>query len=185
MLARISVAGDSGSGKTTVSRAIAARLGLTHVELDDLFHGPNWSAPPEEEFRRRVAETLDGLDGWVADGNYTGSLDDVVLERAELLVWLDLPLHVCLRRIWGRTWRRIRTREELWSAKNRETLRGAFFSRDSLFLWTLKAHFRHRREWPARFAAYPQLEVVRLRTPREVERWLAAPADRRSTFGNY
>ncbi|MFL5937589.1 MAG: adenylate kinase [Gaiellaceae bacterium] len=173
MPARISVAGDSGSGKTTVSRAIAARLDLPHIELDDLFHGPNWSTPPKEEFRRRVAETLDVLDGWVADGNYTGSLGSVVLERAELLVWLDLPLRVCLRRIWSRTWRRIRTREELWTAKNRETFRNTFFSRDSLFLWTLKAHFRHRREWPARFAALPRLEVVRLRTQRDVDRWLA------------
>jgi adenylate kinase family enzyme len=177
---RISVAGDSGSGKTTVSRGIAARLGLTHVELDDLFHGPNWSEPPKEEFRRGVAETLDGLDGWVADGNYTGSLGSVVLERAELLVWLDLPLRVCLRRIWTRTLRRIRTREELWTSKNRETLRGTFFSRDSLFLWTLKAHFRHRRDWPARFAAQRHLEIVRLRTQRDVDRWLAALPERHS-----
>jgi hypothetical protein len=102
-----------------------------------------------------VAATLDALDGWVADGNYSGSLGGLVLERAKLLVWLDLPLHLCLRRIWRRTWRRIRTREELWESKNRETLRNAFFSRDSLFIWTLKAHFRHRREWPARFAAHP------------------------------
>src|SRR3954469_23272769 len=152
---------------------MAARLGLPHVELDDLFHGPNWSAPREEEFRRRVAETLDGLDGWVADGNYTGSLGSVVLERAELLVWLDLPLHVCLRRIWSRTWRRIRLRQELWESKNRETLRNAFFSRDSLFVWTLKAHFRHRRDSPARFAAQPHLEVVRLRSQPHVDRWLA------------
>jgi adenylate kinase family enzyme len=171
---RISVAGDSGSGKTTVSGAIATRLGLTHVELDALFHGPNWSTSPREEFRRRVSDTLDGLGGWVADGNYGGSLGGLVLERAELLVWLDLPLHLCLRRIWTRTLRRIRTREELWDSKNRETLRGAFFSRDSLFLWTLKAHFRHRREWPARFSAHRRLEVVRLRTQRDVEAWLAA-----------
>ena len=180
MARRINVAGDSGSGKTTVSRTIAARLGLKHVELDALFHGPNWSSAPKEEFRRRVSGTLDALDGWVADGNYSGSLGGLLLERAELLVWLDLPLHVCLRRIWTRTWRRIRTREELWDSKNRETLRGAFFSRNSLFLWTLKAHFRHRREWPARFAAHPQLEVVRLCTQRDVDGWLAALPERHS-----
>jgi adenylate kinase family enzyme len=170
---RISVAGASGSGKTTTSRAIAEMLGLTQVELDALFHGPGWTSPPKDEFQRRVAETLDALDGWVADGNYGGYLGPLVLQRAELLVWLDLPLSICLRRIWTRTWRRIRTREELWESKNRETLRGAFFARDSLFLWTLKAHFRHRRDWPARFAAHPHLEVIRLRTQREVERWLA------------
>ena len=69
MARRISVAGDAGSGKTTTSRAIAARLDLAHVELDALFHGPKWTTPPKEEFQRRVMETLDALDGWVADGN--------------------------------------------------------------------------------------------------------------------
>jgi adenylate kinase family enzyme len=169
---RISVAGCSGSGKTTASRTIASRLGLPHVELDALFHGPNWAAPPRDEFRRRVRKELDGLDGWVADGNYGGSLGDLVLERAETLVWLDLPLRLCLGRIWRRTWRRIGTREELWESKNRETIRNAFLARDSLFVWTVRAHFRHRREWPARFARHPRLEVVRLRSPREVARWL-------------
>jgi hypothetical protein len=96
-----------------------------------------------------------------------------VLERADTLVWLDLPLRVCLRRIWRRTWRRIRTREELWESKNRETIENVFLSRNSLFLWTLKAHARHRREWPRRFAAHPHLELVRLHRQHEVDAWLA------------
>jgi adenylate kinase family enzyme len=171
---RYNVRGISGSGKSTTSRAIAQRLGLPYIELDNLFHGPNWSAPTHEEFQSRVLDAIDGLDGWVLDGNYQGSLGSLVLERADTAVWLDLPLHACLRRIWRRTWRRIRTREELWDSKNRETLRNAFLARDSLFAWTVKAHFRHRREWPARFAAHPHLDVVRLRSPQEVERWLAS-----------
>src|SRR5436190_1536922 len=113
MSRRFNVSGISGSGKTTTSRAIAERLGLTHVELDSLFHGPNWSAPPPDEFKARILRAIDGLDGWVIDGDYHGSLGSFVLKRVETLVWLDLPLHVCLRRIWRRTWRRIRTREEL------------------------------------------------------------------------
>jgi adenylate kinase family enzyme len=72
---RISVAGASGSGKTTTSLAIAERLGLPHVELDALFHGPDWTTPPQEEFQRRVMETLDALGSWVADGTTPASLD--------------------------------------------------------------------------------------------------------------
>jgi adenylate kinase family enzyme len=170
---RVNVAGISGSGKTTTSRAIAERLGLAHVELDALFHGPNWTAPERDEFRQRILDAIEGLDGWIIDGNYSGYLGGLVLERAETVVWLDLPLTVCLRRISRRTWRRIRTREELWDSKNRETMRNAFLSRESLFVWTVKAYFRHRREWPTRFAAHPQLRVVRLRSQQEVERWLA------------
>jgi len=171
---RINVAGISGSGKTTTSRAIAERLGLTHVELDDLFHGPKWTTPSPDEFAQRVLGSIDGLESWVVDGNYSGTLGGLVIDRADTLVWLDLPLHVCLRRIWRRTWRRIRTREELWQSRNRETLRNAFFARDSLFVWTVKAFFRHRREWPERFGRRPHLEVVRLRSASDVDRWLSS-----------
>jgi adenylate kinase family enzyme len=169
-----SVVGIPGSGKTTVSRTIAQRLGATHVELDALFHGPNWSEPTLGEFERRVAAALDGLESWVVDGNYRSRVGGFVLEQADTIVWLDLPLRVCLRRIWRRTWRRILAREELWDSKNRETLRNAFFARDSLFVWAVKTHRRHHRDMPEWIERHPHLEVVHLRSRREVERWLAS-----------
>jgi adenylate kinase family enzyme len=52
---RVSVQGVPGSGKSTVGRAIAARLGLPYIELDALHHGPNWSEPTAEEFVAVVA----------------------------------------------------------------------------------------------------------------------------------
>jgi adenylate kinase family enzyme len=168
---RFSVAGTSGAGKSTVGRAIASRLDLPYFELDSLFHGPNWSEPPPGEFQRRVLASIDGLDGWVVDGNYHSKLDELVLERADTFVWLDLPLRVSLRRIWRRTWSRILRREELW-AGNRERIWTAFVKRESLVHWAVKSHFRHRREFPDLLERHPQLEVVRLRSPRDVERWL-------------
>jgi adenylate kinase family enzyme len=170
---RFSVLGISGSGKTTVSRSLAERLDLTHVELDALFHGPNWSEPPAGEFERRVAAALDGLEGWVVDGNYRSMVGAFVLEQADTIVWLDLPLRVCLRRIWHRTWRRIVAREELWDSKNRETIRNAFFARESLFVWAVQNHFRHRRDMPQWIERHPHLHVVHLRSRRDVERWLS------------
>jgi hypothetical protein len=143
---------------------------VPHVELDALHHGPNWTAPEPDEFRRRVESRLAG-DGWVVDGDYSSKLGDLVFERADTVVWLDQPLPLILWRLWPRTYRRIRRREELWNG-NRESWRGAFWGRESLYAWTIRTHLHKRRTFPERFARHPHAEVVRLRSPREVERWL-------------
>jgi adenylate kinase family enzyme len=170
---RIVVVGSSGSGKTTLARRLAENLGVPHIELDALHHGPNWTEAPRDEFRAMVTEAISG-DDWVVDGNYHGKLDDLVLEQADLVVWLDLPLRTVVPRLFRRTLHRIHTRAELWNG-NRETWRDAFLSRDSLFLWVLKTHRGRRRRYESRFARY---EIVRLRSPREIEAWLGRQLSR-------
>jgi adenylate kinase family enzyme len=167
---RIIVKGTSGAGKTTFSADLAQRLNLACIELDALYHGPNWQQPSIEEFRVRVRTAMDTApEGWVIDGNYDSRLGDTVVSAADTLVWLDLPLWLKMRRLWSRTTYRIRYEPELWNG-NRETWRGAVLGRDSLFIYAIRAHFRHRRQWPLRFAQ--DLRLVRLRSPAEVRRWL-------------
>jgi adenylate kinase family enzyme len=154
-----------------VARELARRLGVPHVELDALFHGPGWTETPAEEFRRRVASAT-GASGWVVDGNYDSKLGDLVLGRADTVVWLDMPLRVALSRVTRRTIRRIRTNEELWNG-NRESWRGGFFGWESMFVWTIRSHLRRRRQLPRQLARHPHLRVVRLRTGPEVESYLS------------
>jgi adenylate kinase family enzyme len=166
---KIAVVGTSCTGKTTIARRLAEHHGVPHVELDALHWGPNWAPCPTEEFRVRVREAMSHC-GWVTDGSYYGKLGDSVLQQADLVVWLDLPFRTVARRVWTRTLRRIRDREELW-AGNRETWRDAFFSRDSLFVWVVTTHRSRRRRYLERLDRY---EFVHLSSPREVEAWLAA-----------
>ena len=127
---------------------------------------------PRQAFRARVTEVL-AAPAWVVDGNYQ-SVRDLVWPAATTLVWLDYPLPLVMWRLAARTLRRIISREELWNG-NRERLRDNLFSRDSIFLWALTSYPRHRREYPVELARpeYAHLAVVRLRRPRETERWLA------------
>jgi adenylate kinase family enzyme len=169
---RIAVMGTTCSGKSTLARALARRLDLPCLELDTLYWGPGWSQPEAEDFRGRVEPFVRG-EAWVVDGNYTRTLGDLVLRRADTVVWLDLSLARVLWRVSNRTLARIVKRTELWSG-NRETWRNALFTRDSLFVWAVQTHGRFRRRLPARLATeeYAHLRLVRLRTPRDVQRFL-------------
>jgi len=167
---RLVVVGITGSGKTTLSRTLAARLGYPHVELDALHWDPNWTPAPREVFRARIAEGLT-TENWVADGNYSASRD-LVWGAADTLVWLDYPLRVILTRLLRRTLRRGVTGEVLWNG-NRERLT-FLFTRDSLILWALQTHPRYRREFPLALARpeFAHLQVVRLGSPQATETWL-------------
>jgi adenylate kinase family enzyme len=160
-------ASASGNGKTTVGRELAAQLGVPFVELDSIVHGPGWIEISDAELRARLEPILAG-DGWVIDGGYTRKLGRLVIDAADMIVWLDLPMRVWLPRLVRRSYRRMRGREPLWNG-NRETLASLLGGRDSLFGYAIQAHFRRRREWPELFA---ECNVLRLRTPAEVADFL-------------
>jgi len=169
---RIAVAGDTGSGKSTLASALARRLGVPHVELDALHWEPGWTAAPREVFRQRADATLPPDGRWVVDGNYR-AVRDISWGRATTLVWLDYPLPLVFWRLTRRIlWRGI-ARMELYNG-NRESLWTHLFTRDSLFLWLLQTHWRHRREYPGLLAQqeYRHLTVQRFRRPSQARAWL-------------
>jgi adenylate kinase family enzyme len=106
----------------------------------------------------------------VTSGNYSKARD-LIWGRADTLVWLDYPLGLVLFRLLRRALQRITTQEELW-AGNRETWRGQFFSRDSLFIYAWRTHPRKRKEYPSIAATYPNLTLLRFQSPRQVQHWL-------------
>jgi adenylate kinase family enzyme len=69
---RIIILGPSNSGKSTLAQALAHRLDVPPVHLDQFRHLPNtdWQARPDPEFHALHAEAIKA-DGWVMDGNYT------------------------------------------------------------------------------------------------------------------
>jgi adenylate kinase family enzyme len=163
------ISSASGNGKTTLGRKLATALDVPFVELDALVHGPNWTETPDDELRALVEPIVAG-DGWVIDGVYRRKLGTLVLDAADTVVWLDLPLRVWLPRLVRRSVRRIMQREELWNG-NRETFRDAFWGREALVPFALRQHGRRRRLYPTELAGLP---VVRLRSTNDVDRFLAA-----------
>jgi hypothetical protein len=92
-----------------------------------------------------------------------------VIDQADEIVWLDLPLRTTWWWLLRRTVRRLGTREVVCGS-NRETFRQAFLSRDSILLYSLRTYRRTRASRAAWTTGY---RLVRLGSPREVEQYLA------------
>ena len=150
---RVFVTGAPGSGKTTLSR----QLGLPVFEMD----------------RGEAPADLDGE--WVVDGVFTWDIARY-LTRADVIVWLDLPMRTTIPRI-------LRRHVEL-SVRRRNPHKGL------RLLWRfLRSHPDYYRgsaktpegpeDWDAirRATTAALLEphmdrVVQLTSPRDVRRWL-------------
>jgi adenylate kinase family enzyme len=107
----------------------------------------------------------------VVDGNYS-EVQPLILEGADTVIWLDYSVGTKLWRLFRRTLRRALTQERLWGT-NTETFRKAFLSRDAIFVWFFKTHWRQRRRYEARFGALPpHVTLLRLFEPDEAEAFL-------------
>lgn len=129
---RVNLVGSSGSGKSTLGRALAQALDQPVVEIDDLFWGPNWTPTPDETFMPRLPAALAGP-RWVLDGNYDRTRA-LKWARATLVVWIDPPYPRVLWQVFLRTLKRSLGNVRLWRHGNRESLRRAFLSKDSILL---------------------------------------------------
>ncbi|MDR6971089.1 AAA family ATPase [Leifsonia shinshuensis] len=169
---RVLVAGVAGSGKTTLAGRIARLTGGPHTEIDGLFHGPDWQ--PRPEFVADV-EAFTAEEAWTTEWQYS-SARELLAQRADLLVWLDLPfLRVTLPRVVRRTVvRRIR-RIELWNGNREPGLATFFTDREHIVRWSISTRNTYAERVPAAERAHPHLVVVRLRSPHDVERWLSGP----------
>jgi adenylate kinase family enzyme len=174
---RVLVAGVTGSGKTTLAGRIGDAWGLRHVEIDALFHGPNWTPRPDflDDVRAFAAE-----DRWVTEWQYTSKgTDDILPPRAQLVVWLDYPYRVVRSRLLRRTVARGILRTRLWNGNVEKPIWRMFTGdpEENILRWQSNTLHKWTERMPAVVERFPHLTIVRLRHPREAERWLRAQAD--------
>ncbi|WP_353827998.1 AAA family ATPase [Agromyces sp. SYSU T0242] len=165
------MAGTSGSGKSTLAAVIGEAIGLPYVEIDGLFHGPEWT--PRPSFDVDVA-ALAARPAWVVEWQYA-SARPLLAARADLAVWLDLPRAVVMRRVIERTVRRRVLDVELWNGNREASLRTVLTDRDHIVRWAWRTHSATGPRVAALTADRPDLPVVRLRSPRQVTAWCSGP----------
>jgi adenylate kinase family enzyme len=169
--ARVLVTGTSGSGKTTTARRISSILGVPHVEIDALFHGPGWQ--PREAFVADVT-AFAGEPNWVTEWQY-GAARPLLLQRANLMVWLDLPRGLVMRQVITRTIRRRLSREELWNGNVEPGLWSVLTDPEHIVRWSWSTHHHTARRVAEARKRRPDLPIVRLSTRAAIEGWLTGP----------
>jgi adenylate kinase family enzyme len=157
MLDRIVILGCAGSGKTTLAKRICEATGSTLICLDSIWR-PMWTDADVPRFREILTEAH-GQDRWVSDGNFATATFDVRLPRATLILWLERPRSVCVRRAILRPFSpdEPHSLRDLWKVLK--------------FVWNFNRRNRPLIE-KTRLASAPGVPVRVLRTDEEVDRFV-------------
>lgn len=123
----IHITGASGSGATTLGKALAARTGAVHLDTDDFY----WRWPPDAALytvKRDIQERLAmlratfadaGPRGWILSGA-VGDWADPIVPLFDLIVFLRTPTEIRLERLWRREKAQFGAAAEPGGARRRE-----------------------------------------------------------------
>ena len=161
VLSRSARSADAGSDRQA--------LDLPYTEIDGPHHGAGGIPRPKflvdvERFTREPT--------WVTEWHYRDARP-LLSARADTLVWLDLPPVIAVWRVVIRTISR--SRLELWNGNTEPGVWHALTNREGIIRWALAYQRSYLRSVPITEREHPHLQVVRLRSQREVEAWLAGP----------
>ncbi|WP_370227125.1 AAA family ATPase [Cognatishimia sp.] len=167
---RVLIIGSAGSGKSTAARLIGAALDLPVYHMDrEVFWLPGWvergKADQVAQVKRIVAKP-----GWVFEGNNSSTFA-IREARADLLIWLDLPLPL-------RLWRVIRRNIRGRGASRPDMAEGCDERLSMLpgFLWFILRTARGSRRKQSKFYAGTRLPKHHFRNSIEVDQFVESLA---------
>jgi adenylate kinase family enzyme len=144
---RIVIIGNAGSGKSHLAKQLGSIRGLPVLDLDELFWMPGGfdeKRPPEIVCAH--ADERKKKESWIVEGVY-GEIALHFLDRAELLIWLDLDWEICRASLYARKSER---KGQSGGKKEEDSFgrliayAGDYWKRDDL-----RSHSGHRRMFDA------------------------------------
>jgi adenylate kinase family enzyme len=139
---KVLVFGNSGSGKSTYARALAAREGLAHLDLDSIVWEPGKIAGPRstESVATSLQNFIDSHTAWVIEGCY-GELIQAAAVHCTLLVFLNPGIEACLANNLRRPWEPQKysspEQQDAMLTKLQEWVAGYYERNDA---WSYRAH---------------------------------------------
>lgn len=106
MKSRIHIMGASGSGTSTLGRALAAKLPHTHLDSDEYFWAHKFTNQTEiQERLSRITQDLEEKEPWILSGAVCG-WGDGLRPCFDLVIFLWIPPDIRLERLRGREYER-------------------------------------------------------------------------------
>ena len=97
---KVIIIGCPGSGKTTFAEKLQKCTGLPLYYLDAIWHKPDKTHIPREEFDQRIAEIFE-TPKWIIDGNYKRTIE-MRMKQCDTVFLFDLPVEMCLQGVTDR-----------------------------------------------------------------------------------
>lgn len=92
---KVIIIGCPGSGKTTFAEKLQKCTALPLYYLDAIWHKPDKTHIPREEFDQRITEIF-SEEKWIIDGNYKRTIE-LRMTQCDTVFLFDLPTEVCLQ----------------------------------------------------------------------------------------
>lgn len=160
---------SSGVGKSTFARRLGEALHIPVYHLDTLYWKPGWVESPLEEFSK-AQQKIVNHDQWIIEGNYSNTFE-MRAEHADTIIYLELPLYVCLYRVIKRWFMNIgKTRPDM-AEGCKEKIDWAFIK------FIITTYYPRKKKMEARFKTFqslgPTKKIISLKSKKEIQAFLA------------
>jgi adenylate kinase family enzyme len=167
---RIMVMGVSaGVGKSTFARKLGELLDISVYHLDALYWKPEWVEASLKEFAADQQKIVT-QDQWIIEGNYSNTYD-IRAQNADTIIYLELPLIVCLYRVFKRWIHNMgKTRPDMGKGC-KEKLDYEFLK----FICT--TYYPRKKKMKAKLKAFKEMgskNIITLKSKKEIQSYLEA-----------
>lgn len=167
ILERIIIIGNAGAGKSTFAKALAKKLALPLVHLDQLYWTGSWETIPRDKFDLLLQKELE-KPRWIIDGNFNRTIPHR-LQYCDTVFYLDMPTITCL---WGITKRILAN-----YGKVRQDMGGSCterFDRQKLALYKNVITFNrsHRKMYRQLLSEAQNISVITFRNRKQIKKYL-------------
>ncbi|MDO6450294.1 DNA topology modulation protein [Oceanobacillus profundus] len=159
---------SAGVGKSTFAQKLGKELHIKVNHLDALYWKPNWVEATLEEFSEAQQEIVK-QGQWIIEGNYSNTIQ-IRAKHADTIIYLELPLYVCLYRVVKRWLKNIgKTRPDMGNGC-KEKLDWKFIR----FIYT--TYYPRKRKMIEQFQNFQALdstkEIIILKSRQEIKSYL-------------